>query len=40
MSGLAVKDLSPSTGLYKDKFIVLGNEVLQVTTETDKKTLS
>ena len=30
MLGLAVKDLSPCAGLYKDKFTVLGNEVLQV----------
>ena len=25
-----MKDLSPCAGLYKDKFTVLGNEVLQV----------
>ena len=30
MLGLSVKDLSPCAGLYKDKFTVLGNEVLQV----------
>ena len=32
MEGLSVKDLSPSAGLFQDKFSVLGNEVLQVNT--------
>ena len=30
MEKLAVEDLSPHAGLYRDKFSVLGNEVLQV----------